>query len=129
MTSREIVPSTSNAATRRLSRHASPPWRLLRWMAASRITFCGKGANIMITDETLGWRLRQYRVQAHMKQEDIAKILGRDATAITKIESNQRKVSAREVALFAAAYNVPIEILLGKDGQPAEPVSIGLKRL
>src|SRR5258708_5088529 len=75
------------------------------------------------------WRLRQYRVKAHMKQEDIAKILGMDATAITKIESNQRKVSAREVALFATAYNVPIEILLGKDGQPAEPVSLGLKRL
>ena len=82
----------------------------------------------MITDETLAWRLRQYRVQAHMKQEDIAKILGMDATAITKIESNQRKVSAREVALFATAYNVPIEVLLGKDGQPAEPVNLELKR-
>src|SRR5258708_2359947 len=82
----------------------------------------------MITDETLAWRLRQYRVQARMKQEDIAKILGMNATAITKIESNQRKVSAREVSLFATAYNVPIEVLLGKDGQPAEPVNLELKR-
>src|SRR5260221_5902116 len=57
------------------------------------------------------------------------KLFRMERPAITKIETNQRKVSAREVSLFATAYNVPIEVLLGKDGHPAEPVSIGLKRL
>src|SRR5258707_15289184 len=42
--------------------------------------------DIMISEEeeTLAWRLRHYREQASITQAEAAKVLGLDATAITK---------------------------------------------
>lgn len=69
-------------------------------------------------EEALAWRLRQYREWAGMKQSEAAKVLGLDATAITKIEHNERGVSAMELLALAKAYHVSVSTLLGEEMQP-----------
>src|SRR5258708_38088823 len=64
-------------------------------------------------EETLAWRLRSYREQASITQAEAAKVLGLDATAITKIEHGDRSVSAMELVALAKAYQVPVNTLLG----------------
>ena len=66
-------------------------------------------------EETLAWRLRQYRERAGMKQSEAAKVLGLDSTAITKIEHGERGVSAMELLALAKAYHVNVGTLLGEE--------------
>lgn len=68
-------------------------------------------------EEALAWRLRQYREWAGMKQSEAAKVLGLDATAITKIEHGERGVSAMELLALAKAYHVSVSTLLGEEMQ------------
>src|SRR5258708_664032 len=64
-------------------------------------------------EETLAWRLRSYREQASITQAEAAKVLGLDATAITKIEHGDRSVSAMELVALAKAYQISVNTLLG----------------
>jgi DNA-binding XRE family transcriptional regulator len=71
----------------------------------------------VITAEVLAWQLRQYRERLHIKQEEAGKALGLDATAITKIESGKRGVSALELLQLAKLYSVPVGFLLAEETQ------------
>ncbi|HYU75623.1 MAG TPA: helix-turn-helix transcriptional regulator [Ktedonobacteraceae bacterium] len=62
----------------------------------------------MISSKELAWHLHQYREHLGITQEDAAKALGLDATAISKIEHNTREVSAVELLQFTKFYNMPI---------------------
>src|SRR6266704_1038558 len=85
----------------------------------------------MMSEEgaVLAWRLRQYREQAGMTQEKAAKVLGLDATAISKIEHGEREVSAMEMLALAKAYQVPTGMLLGEEIDVRPTINIGVKRL
>jgi Zn-dependent peptidase ImmA (M78 family)/transcriptional regulator with XRE-family HTH domain len=61
----------------------------------------------MALDEgTLGSRLRDARERTGLKQGDIARLVGLDRTAVNKIESGTRRVTALELAEIAAALGV-----------------------
>lgn len=61
----------------------------------------------MVLDEgTLGSRLRDARVRAGLSQGDVAQAVGLDRTAVNKIESGTRKVTALELVAFATALGV-----------------------
>jgi transcriptional regulator with XRE-family HTH domain len=78
--------------------------------------------------EMLAWRLRKYREQAGITQEEAAKALGLDTTAITKMESNKRGVSAKDLFCLAKLYNVEPGILLGEEEQSVQRESTEMKR-
>src|SRR5258708_12021076 len=68
----------------------------------------------MITSQVLAWQLCLYRKRAQIKQDEAAKVLDLDATAITKIENNKRSVSALELVQLAHLYKVDVNTLLGE---------------
>jgi transcriptional regulator with XRE-family HTH domain len=69
-------------------------------------------------EETLAWRLQQYRKQANLTQAQAGTVLGLDSTAITKIEHGDRSVSAMELVALARAYKVPCSMLLDFGQEP-----------
>ncbi len=66
----------------------------------------------MITLEELGQRLRKTREDAGIRQEEAARELELDTTAIAKIEHGKRGVGALELMRLATLYKVPISDLL-----------------
>lgn len=69
--------------------------------------------------KTLALNVRWARRQAHMSQADLALRLGIDKTAVSRIETGQRGVSAEELARIADVFGVSTDGLLGRvdDGQ------------
>lgn len=65
----------------------------------------------------LGERLRQAREAAGLSQGQVAKMLQLHRPTITEIESENRKVSAGELAQLADLYKVSLEWLTGADTQ------------
>ena len=59
-----------------------------------------------IDAQTLGGRIRDARKRADMSQEDLGQSVGLDRTAINKIESGIRKVTALELSEIGAALGV-----------------------
>lgn len=59
-----------------------------------------------IDPQTLGGRIRDARKRADMSQEDLGQSVGLDRTAINKIESGIRKVTALELSEIGAALGV-----------------------
>lgn len=57
----------------------------------------------------LGRRISQARIDADMTQAELGRAVGLDRTAIAKIESGARKVSATELVALAAALDRPID--------------------
>ncbi len=67
--------------------------------------------------EKLGDRIKYYRQQAKMTQQDLADKLTdlyKSGTAISLIESNARGVDANDLPAFAKALGVNISTLLGE---------------
>lgn len=58
--------------------------------------------------QTLGDRLRVAREYVGMKQEEVARHLGIQRTALSNIEAGQRKVDALELARLAKLYQRPV---------------------
>lgn len=77
--------------------------------------------------KALGLRLRNAREYLHLSQDDAGKVLKLTRTAITKIESGDRKVDAIELAAFAKLYRQPVSVLSGEEG--AEPLPENVKAL
>lgn len=71
--------------------------------------------------QTLGERLRVAREYMGLKQEEVAKHLSIPRTALTNIETGQRKVDALELARLAKLYQRPVSWFTGEDA-PAESV-------
>lgn len=57
----------------------------------------------------LGRRISQARLEAEMTQADLGRAVGLDRTAIAKLETGARKVSATELVALAAALDRPID--------------------
>ncbi|MGH7651512.1 MAG: helix-turn-helix domain-containing protein [Gemmatimonadaceae bacterium] len=65
--------------------------------------------------ETLGERLREAREYLGFSQEDTAKFLGVPRSALSLMETGQRKVDAFELKKLATLYERPIEYFTGSD--------------
>ena len=65
--------------------------------------------------QTLGDRLRMAREYMGLKQEQVAKHLSIPRTALTNIETGQRKVDALELARLAKLYQRPVSWFTGED--------------
>ncbi|MFG1797258.1 helix-turn-helix domain-containing protein [Nocardia sp. NPDC049149] len=59
-----------------------------------------------VNAQTLGERIRDARKRADMSQDDLARSVGLERTAVNKIEGGVRKVTALELADIAAAIGV-----------------------
>jgi Zn-dependent peptidase ImmA (M78 family)/transcriptional regulator with XRE-family HTH domain len=57
----------------------------------------------------LGRRISQARLEADMTQADLGRAVGLDRTAIAKLETGARKVSATELVALASALDRPID--------------------
>src|SRR6516162_2944879 len=71
----------------------------------------------------LGERLRDARKYVGLSQEEASAILKLPRTAITDIESGQRKVEALELKRMAELYRQPVSHFTGEDaaGPPLTP--------
>lgn len=68
----------------------------------------------------LSERLRQAREYIGLNQEEVARIMKLPRTAVTAIESGQRKVEATELKRLATIYRQPISYLTGERGSERE---------
>jgi transcriptional regulator with XRE-family HTH domain len=67
----------------------------------------------------LGERLRDARKYVGLSQEEAAAILKLPRTALTDIESGQRKVEALELKRMAELYRQPVSHFTGEDASAA----------
>jgi transcriptional regulator with XRE-family HTH domain len=67
----------------------------------------------------LGERLRQAREYLGLSQEDVSKVLKVTRTAVTGIESGQRKLEAIELKRLAELYKQPVSYFTGEDEKTA----------
>lgn len=72
--------------------------------------------------DSLADRLRAAREMAGLSQGQVAGLLKLHRPAVSEIEAGRRKVSAEELALFADAYGVTVQWLLGKTPQTEDPM-------
>ena len=82
--------------------------------------------------QDLGSRLRQLRVDRGYTQEDLAKALSVDKSAVSRIENGERGLATAELALASAEFGVSAdhllfgaredEVLLRADGEAGEAV-------
>src|SRR5271168_4770150 len=73
----------------------------------------------------LGDRLREARKYLGLKQEEVATYLKIPRTALTDIESGQRKVEAIELIRLAKLYRQPVAHFTGEDAASANlPVDV-----
>jgi transcriptional regulator with XRE-family HTH domain len=67
--------------------------------------------------KTLGERLREARDYLGFSQEEVATFLGVSRSALSNIESGQRKVDALELKKLAGLYKRPVSFFTGEDAQ------------
>lgn len=72
----------------------------------------------------LGDRLREARRYLGLKQEEVATYLKIPRTALTDIESGQRRVEAIELARLARLYRQPVGYFTGEDGAANLPIDV-----
>lgn len=65
--------------------------------------------------ETIGERLKEAREYLNLSQNEISQVVGISRSAISLIESNQRKVDAIELAKFSEIYQQPESYFTGTD--------------
>ena len=57
-------------------------------------------------------RLKEARIEAELKQEEVAERLGKPQSYVSKIERGERRVDIAEVKLFAKLYQKPIDFFV-----------------
>jgi transcriptional regulator with XRE-family HTH domain len=78
--------------------------------------------------KTLGERLRDAREYLGFSQEDISRYLGVPRSALSLIETGQRKVDAFELKRLAELYKRPLEYFTG-DNDVASSFTADIKHL
>ena len=72
-------------------------------------------------------RIKEARTELHLSQDNVAKFLGVNRTAIVEIESGKSKVSADELGKFSELFQIPADELL--NGRSTEmPVQMFARR-
>jgi len=74
--------------------------------------------------QALGERLRQARDYIGLSQEEVGRLLKLPRTAITGMESGQRRVEATELKRLSAIYRQPISYLSGETDEKALPADV-----
>lgn len=59
-------------------------------------------------------QLRKARLEANLNQEDVAKLLGKTQSHISKIEAGQRRIDIVQLKEFAKVYKKPINFFVKK---------------
>lgn len=72
-----------------------------------------------LSDKEVGERLRSLREEAAERQVDLAAVLDLDQAAMSRIESGQRPLTARELALLGQHYGVPVSAILEPEPESA----------
>ena len=62
--------------------------------------------------EKLGEKIRQYRSQNKLSQEELADLCGFDRTYISLIERGKRNLSFCNLCIFADSFNISVSDLL-----------------
>lgn len=63
---------------------------------------------------SIGNRLKKLREEVKLSQDYVAKQLGINRSAISLMESNQRRISADELEKLACIYGVSMEFIMGE---------------
>ena len=66
-------------------------------------------------EETLGERIKKYRKQAGLTQEELAQATKLSKMSIRRYENNDRVPSVNTVSLIAFALKIPITAIIGQD--------------
>ena len=69
----------------------------------------------MISKKELGKRIKEFREDLELSQEQVAKKLGLPRPSISQIESAQREVSSIELAKLAEIFGVSPDVLLSRE--------------
>jgi transcriptional regulator with XRE-family HTH domain len=78
----------------------------------------GKQPDVKDDDrKTLGERLREAREYLGFSQEEVATFLGVPRSALSLMETGQRKVDALELKKLAALYKRPVGYFTGEEGE------------
>ncbi len=74
---------------------------------------------------TLGTRLREAREYLGLSQDEVAKYVGVPRTALSHIESGQRRIDALELKKVAVLYKRPVAYFTGdEDGDQTLPEDV-----
>ncbi|WP_082100143.1 helix-turn-helix domain-containing protein [Anaeromyxobacter sp. PSR-1] len=74
--------------------------------------------------KTLGTRLKEAREYLGLSQEEVSKAVGLTRSAISLLESGQRKVDALELGRFAVLYQRPVSDFTGETVPDRAPASV-----
>lgn len=66
----------------------------------------------MVARNAVGLRVREMREAREMTQEQVAELLGLAASAVSRIESGERGLTAAELAQLAERFGVSADFLL-----------------
>lgn len=75
----------------------------------------------MIID--LAPRLRQLRLEKHLRQDQVAALIGIDKSTVSAYENDLRQPSCEILARFANLYRVSVDFLLGRNDNQTLDVS------
>ena len=78
--------------------------------------------------QALGKKLKQFREESSLTQEEVEKAIGLPQKAFTHIENGARKVSTLELAKFAELFRVPISDFFAQEMQE-EDLLVTLHRI
>jgi transcriptional regulator with XRE-family HTH domain len=79
--------------------------------------------------QLLGARLREAREYLELSQDEVARLLDVPRTAVSLMETGQRKVEAIELKMLAEIYQRPIGYFTGEAGAMAAPVPEAVQHL
>lgn len=83
--------------------------------------------NIDVKNETIGKNIKIAREEAGISQLALAKALGfESATAISFIESGERKISAENLAMLAKILHRDVKFFFGQENTPID-VQVALR--
>jgi transcriptional regulator with XRE-family HTH domain len=82
-----------------------------------------------LSDIDIGRNVRVIRAERKLTQADLANLVFLDRTAISRLESGQRTVTAPELASIATALGVEIGSLAAADGKTAQATSLTPERI
>lgn len=81
----------------------------------------------MINERTdLASRLKEAREYLGLSQQEVASTLKISRSAISLIESGQRRVDSVELKAFARLYQRPVSFFTGEDSEPAVAADVAM---